>query len=180
MQTEVFLDLDGTLVNLVQGLCRYHKIPNPYYDAANLGRYDIRHIVGFSQKAFWGVLDHDFWVDLEWMPDGRAILAEILKYVDIKHVTILTAPTGFSGCIEGKISWVNKELPGVKYFVGNRKEAIAAPTKLLIDDHDDNIDAWIGAGGPAIQVPRPSNRLHPISTLNYVKTQLKTYFKGVK
>ena len=173
---EVFLDLDGVLVDLVSGLCRYHKIENPFNDPKNYGRYDVRHMAGMSSESFWGVLDHDFWLDLDWTDFGRSILNEVLKYVPVKQVTILTAPTGFPGCVDGKISWVNKHLPRFNYFVGRNKKAIAGPNKLLIDDHDVNIDEWTEAGGPAIHVPLLSNRLYHLPTLSYVKEKLENYF----
>lgn len=155
---EVFLDLDGVLVDLVGGLCRYHKIQNPYIHSANLGKYNLREIVGMSSEEFWGRLDHDFWLDLEWMYDGRSILETILNWTD--RITILTAPTGFKWCAEGKIAWLKKHLPKFRYLIGQGKEAIAAPDKFLIDDYDKNIDLWRINGGYAIQIPRPWNRLH--------------------
>lgn len=173
---EVFLDLDGVLVDLVKGLCKYHQVVNPLEDPKNYGRYDIRHMIGVSQESFWGVLDHDFWLDLDWTPFGPSILTEVLKYVPMEQVTILTAPTGFPHCVDGKISWINKHLPKFNYFVGRKKAVIAGFNKLLVDDHDDNVDEWVAAGGPAIQVPLLSNRFHGIPTLSYVKAQLEIYF----
>jgi len=173
---QVFLDLDGVLVDLLGGLLRYHKIKNPYDNPENHGRYDVRHLVGMSPQEFWGVLDQDFWLDLEWMPDGRAILAEILKYVKPEQVTILSKPTGFPHCTEGKELWIKKDMPGFNYLIGMRKEPIAGPGKLLVDDHDDNVDKWVKAGGVAVQVPLLSNRWHKLPTLPHVKEQLEYYF----
>ncbi len=175
MQKEVFLDLDQVLVDLVTGVCKYHKMENPYLKPENYGRYDIRGMVGMSYAEFWGALDHDFWLDLEWMPDGKEILQLVLSYVKRSQITILTAPTGFQYCADGKIAWIKKNLPGFNFLIGPRKDSVAAPNKLLIDDHDSHIDKWM-INGPALQVPRLSNRLYDQPTIPFMEHCLEIYF----
>jgi 5'(3')-deoxyribonucleotidase len=180
MKTQVFLDVDGVLADLVKGIAAYFKIPNPYDNPANLGNYHLDKILGMDADSFWGPLGYDFWENLDFMDDAHAILFRVFHHVTDKQVTLLTSPISTPGCAEGKLSWVRKKLPKFhrRTLVGSNKEAIAAPGKLLIDDYDRNVDAWIEAGGPAIQVPRPWNRLHNIPTLDYVANELKRYFDG--
>lgn len=178
MKTEVFLDLDGVLVDLVGGVSKFYGVPQPFLNPANHGKYYLDKILGIKPEDFWSPLGYDFWSTLEWMPDATEILFRLFHYVDHKQSTLLTSPISTEGCVEGKCHWIRKHMPrwSRRFLIGSGKEAIAGPGKLLIDDYDQNVDKWIEAGGPAILVPRPWNRLHALPTLTYLSTELKRYF----
>lgn len=183
MKTEVFLDLDGVLVDLVNPICAFHGKCYPYHEGSpHRGNYHMDKIFEMDGKDFWSPLGFDFWYNLPLMEDAHAILFRIFHHVTEKQVTLLTSPISTDGCVEGKAKWIRTYMPKLsrRFLIGSGKEAIAAPGKLLIDDYDRNVDAWIEAGGPAIQVPRPWNRLHGINTLDYVATELKRYFDASK
>lgn len=179
MKIEVFLDLDGVIADLVKGVASFYGVPNPYLNPNNLGNYHLDQIFGMTPADFWKPLDYDFWYSLEFMPDALQIMGNIFRYIDEKSTTILTSPISTLGCVEGKAAWIRKNMSrwGRRFLIGSGKEAIAAPNKLLIDDYDKNVDAWVLAGGPAILVPRPWNSLHAISTLDYVGNELHRFFK---
>lgn len=178
---EVFLDLDGVLVDFVKGACKLHKVVNPYDDPKNHGKYDICGLINIPQKEFFAPMGHDFWANLEWLPDGPEIIGLILSHVNTDQVTLLTSPIKTPGCTGGKIDWIEKNLPQWKrkFLIGPGKETIAGPNKLLIDDYDVNIDKWSLKGGHAIQVPRVMNRLHGSSrnAVKHVQYCLGSYFK---
>jgi len=175
--TQVFLDLDGVLVDFISGACKHHGVTNPYLNPVNHGQVDLAPLLGMSNEAFWGGMGYDFWANLPWLDTGREILKAIYAYVPIERITILTSPIQTPGCAEGKIAWIKNNLYAFrrKFFVGPPKEVIAAPGKLLIDDFDKNVDKW-QVNGPVIQVPALWNRFHAIPTVNYVKAQLEIYF----
>jgi len=180
MKIEIFLDLDGVLVDLVAGICKHFNCDDPYSNEVNLGNYHLDKIFNMTPNEFWSPLGYDFWAKLDWMTGASAILGRLVRYVPEKQITLLTSPVATPGCVDGKLYWVRKNMPRFtrRILVGSGKEAIAAPGKLLIDDYDKNVDAWIEAGGPAIQVPRPWNRLHALPTLNYVTNELHRYFNA--
>lgn len=183
-QVEVFLDLDNVLVDFVNGACRHHNVENPYLNPDNHGKYNMEKLIGMDCKAFFCGMDFDFWSKLEWMEDGQDIVGMVLRYVSFDQITILTSPIATSGCVDGKIHWVRNYLPMLKrsFFIGPNKHKIAGPDKLLIDDHNVNVDNWLTrkdgtpTGGHAIQVPRITNRLHGVETLSHVKRELENYF----
>jgi hypothetical protein len=174
---EVFLDLDGVLVDFVKGACKLHGVENPYLNPVNHGKYNMETLIHIDSKIFFDKMGHDFWANLEWLPDGREIIEAILKYVSPEQVTLLTSPIKTLGCTSGKMDWIEKNLPQWKrsFLIGPNKHKIAGPGKLLIDDYDINVDKW-SVNGPAIQVPRVMNRLHDMHTLSYVKTKLAEFF----
>lgn len=185
MRTEVFLDMDGVITDFQQGCCDFYKILNPYDNPNNLGKYEISDLIGIPRDMFYAGMNQQFWANLKWTPHGKQILVEILRYVDEKQVTLLTAPLRTAGCMEGKVDWIRSNMQrwSRRFLMGPAKWAIAAPGKLLIDDCEDNVDNWIThpdsklpTGGHAILVPLRSNKLHKLDPVEWVRCRLKEYF----
>ena len=91
--------------------------------------------------------DFDWWVKLEWMPDGR----ELWDYIRVFNPYILTAPMKQEGSKEGKSAWVKKnlQLPNgnqpEKVILNSKKYLYAnvGPTmNILIDDMTKNTVPW--------------------------------------
>jgi hypothetical protein len=105
----------------------------------------------FNDKNFWDPINnagYDFWVNMEWMPDGNDLWTVISKYNPI----LLSAPSRNNDSRVGKFDWVQRELPGVELILrsASRKREFAAPNHILIDDRPDNIQGWIEDGGEGI------------------------------
>jgi hypothetical protein len=105
----------------------------------------------FNDKNFWDPINnagYDFWVNMEWMPDGNDLWEVISKYTPI----LLSAPSRNNDSRVGKFDWVQRELPGVELILrsASRKREFAAPNHILIDDRPDNIQGWIEDGGEGI------------------------------
>jgi 5'(3')-deoxyribonucleotidase len=93
-------------------------------------------------------------------------------------ICILTGPTKDPECLAGKYEWITTVLPPYlhrQYLIGPRKQFCAHPEALLIDDSDDNVKAFRGAGGHAILVPRPWNSLHALNTTEYLQREFGRY-----
>jgi 5'(3')-deoxyribonucleotidase len=77
-----------------------------------------------------------------------------------EHICVLTSPVDTPGAVEGKVDWIRHNMPDYRrrFFVGPPKHLVAASHIRLVDDHDDNVDAFVAAGGRATLVPRPWNR----------------------
>lgn len=164
MINKVYLDMDGVLANFHKGV--YDIFKQSY-------KYDI----SLSTWNFWeswdeqttredvnNKCDTNFWANLDWMHDGCGIFEEIVKYFNVEQIYILTNPVvGGAGTATGKMLWVEKHLPEfVKRIIITQapKGLLAKPNTLLIDDNDSYVEEFIVAGGDAILVPRPWNKLH--------------------
>ncbi len=134
---KIYCDMDGVLTN-------FNKA---YFDLTGVD------ITGqhFNDKNFWDPINdagYDFWVNMEWMPDGNDLWKVISKYNPI----LLSAPSRNNDSRVGKFDWVQRELPGVELILrsASRKREFAAPNHILIDDRPDNIQGWIEDGGEGI------------------------------
>lgn len=157
MITQLFLDMDGVLINWDKAVCDWFGVP-PW----NPSKWEIPYteIFGFDSKEFWKQLDYkDFWANLPWYDDGRQILAlcEPFKPVILSHGRV---PQAYAG----KVEWLHRELPNVvhegRYLLsGIRKDYVSHPGAVLIDDADHNCKAWEKKKNPgkAICYPRPWN-----------------------
>lgn len=157
-QTVVLFDMDGVLADFVGGALSVHKAVIPRHQVP----WDFMSHIGFSgggDPAFWRPLENaDFWANLRPCADGMEAFGQIERRVGRDRIGILSSGLCPGSC-DGKRAWLTKHLPHYarRAIFGTAKELLAAPCKLLIDDHDPNVDAWRGCGGKAVLVPRPWN-----------------------
>ena len=169
MKKRIMLDVDGILANFVAGAAAFHG-----KDPASFSSGDIVETWGFTASDFWNPLGYDFWANLPVYDTAEEVVDICQKAVGPENVCLLTSPCATRGCAEGKIEWVRKHFPQFKrrVLVGEAKEFCASPTSMLVDDHDNNIDAFHRAGGWVFLYPRPWNRnrgliLPPTELLTY-------------
>ncbi len=129
--------MDGVLVDFNEG---YFKLTGHKLD----GTYR-------TDERFWDPINeagYDFWINLKWMSDGRKLWSHIEKF----NPELLSAPSRQPDSRIAKHDWVKRELPGVHFILrsAKNKKEFASPTSILIDDREDNINDWIGAGGIGI------------------------------
>ena len=134
---KIYCDMDGVLIDFDKG---YLKLTGHQLDGEHR-----------TDTNFWDPINaagYDFWVNLEWMNDGKELWNYIKKY----NPSILSAPSRQDESRVAKHDWVNKELPGTQLLLRNakHKKDFASPTSILIDDRIDNIEGWTGAGGIGI------------------------------
>lgn len=169
-----FLDLDGVLVNFVGGACRHHRVATPYTRPESLGEWDCVKLLGMDDGQFWRGLGFDFWRLLDWMPDGRDILAVVENTFGMDNVCLLTSPSDNHGSVEGKRAWVKFHTPSYfrRLIVGSAKEFMAGPDRILIDDSPVNVGKFTASGGTALLVPRPWNHRHELEAVATVRDEL--------
>ena len=184
----VYLDLDDVLVDFMKGLHKALSIPYNYFNYPyKKGDWDILghqiilndELVTFEQCD--ACCDMAFWINLEWMHDGRDILRTIMDKSGLDKVYLLTAPMPNLESASGKMMWVYENLPiYLKRTIITQapKHLLARPDTLLIDDKDENVDGFREAGGKAILINRPWNRGH----LNADKTvqMLQEFLERIK
>ena len=164
--TKCLLDMDGVLANFVAGMCSRHGRTSPYLDPANFGNFEMAEPWGMDQDTFWSVADLEFWVGLPVLDGAYALVAGLEHIFGRENICILSAPPKESvDCVRGKLLWLKEHFGDYanSFLMGPKKEFCAAPNHLLVDDYDRNVDKFRAAGGSAVQVPRPWNRLHKLS-----------------
>lgn len=147
---KIYCDMDGVLIDFDKGYLELtgHKLDGEHRTDTN----------------FWDPINaagYDFWINLEWMGDGKELWDYIKKY----QPKILSAPSREEVSRVAKHDWVHKELPDTQLLLRNakHKKDFATPDSILIDDRIDNINGWIEAGGVGI---------HHINTVDTIE-QLK-------
>lgn len=145
--------MDGVLVNFIKG----------YYDLTG------RDITGTynTDREFWLPIDEaglDFWVNLEWKPDGKKLWDYIKKY----NPELLSSPSKQNESRVGKRQWVERELPGVHLILrsAHKKQEFANPNAILIDDRDTNVEEWVAAGGIGILHTSADETIKELKQLN--------------
>lgn len=185
----VYLDCDGLFADFVTGILKAMKISFPGYDAWPWGRvFDIFPLIGSNWAEASKFCDAAFWANLSWMPDGAAIYGEVFTRFLVDETMLLTKPMDHDGSYSGKAQWVTEHMPELRRrFVPThiaKSEFACGPNSLLIDDSQENCEAFGRAGGSAILVPRPYNENDGIfyngNTVLYVADQLNQWMEMVK
>ena len=150
---KIYCDMDGVLVNFIKG----------YFDLTG------RDITGTynTDREFWLPIDEaglDFWVNLEWKPDGKKLWYYIKKY----NPELLSSPSKQNESRVGKRQWVERELPGVHLILrsAHKKQEFANPDSILIDDRDTNVEEWRNAGGIGILHTSANDTIKQLQQLN--------------
>jgi 5'(3')-deoxyribonucleotidase len=165
--TRAFLDIDGVLADFTAGVHKKLGIPFDYnkwpYKFGPEGWY-FHEEIGMTFNQLSDICDFDFWANLPWCPDGKAILDAVLGLVQPDQITLLTMPMPHVMSASGKVAWIENHMPDFKWRMMiclDKKRILAqVPDAILIDDCQKNIDQWRAAGGRAVLVPRPWNNLY--------------------
>jgi hypothetical protein len=150
---EILLDCDGVLADFVTSAARVHgKSPK-------ILSWDFWEQWGISPEEFWAPLaTRDFWLGLEpykWATEFLGALKQL------GPVTICTAPMHLNTeiCVGAKLDWLESYF-GIRpedVMIGRKKYLMASPSRVLIDDSDENVGLFWQHGGSAILFPQPWN-----------------------
>lgn len=158
------LDLDGVLINFIEGWERHHsiKLNKPW----PVGVYDMPKVYDFPKEHFWDGIGEDFWVGLNFMPDAQNIIAIIEAYFPIDKICLISRTPYYEGShamgASGKIGWIERHMPQYldRFLLGPAKHFLATPNNVLIDDWDKNASDFTRCGGHGILYPRLWNSRH--------------------
>ena len=84
-----------------------------------------------------------FWAEMSWTERGKELWKMLKPYKPI----ILSSPGKFLYAPAGKNTWMNKNLPGIQYFLEEDKWHYVERNTVLIDDMEKNVRDWDAAGG---------------------------------
>jgi hypothetical protein len=153
-QYKLYCDMDGVIVDFEHGYNRLTGRDAPGFSSP------------YDKNEFWDAITKagaEFWADLEWMPDGQ----QLWDYIKQFNPKLLTAPSMDPSSKEGKLQWIEKNIPGTKaiFKQAKYKQELASPNAILIDDRKDNIERWIEAGGIGIRHTSASSTIKKLKQL---------------
>jgi 5'(3')-deoxyribonucleotidase len=158
--------MDGVLVDFATAAFKLHGVSYTKYPPGWL--WDIVGAINsispqpISEEDFWGQMDEYFWATLPKTDMCDELVSKVAACFGCDNIWLLTS-SGSPESQRGKIRWVRNNLPKFlhdKVIISSAKQFCAAPLTLLIDDCDENVDAFREAGGEALLVPRAWNSSH--------------------
>jgi hypothetical protein len=156
---KIYCDMDGVLVDFKTGWENFmgDKLGAP--------------LIGAARTEFWkrfrnkikekGTTETDFWAELPWMKDGKALWS----YIRPHSPTILSAPTVNPESKVGKKIWLKNKVGSVPAILDYDKSKYATPNSILIDDRKDFIDKWVASGGIGILHKNTSQTIKQLKDL---------------
>ena len=155
---QIYCDMDGVLTDFEKRFVTLLQQEGPkYYSKAIIAQVTRpKHFEKLEgQEEFWRFIDQyiglEFWSEMEWMPNGKALWEFIQPYSPI----ILTSPSEDNTSRLGKRLWVREHLvpaPPVEFRFGEAKSDFANENAILIDDKPSNLEAFTSKGGIALEV----------------------------
>jgi 5'(3')-deoxyribonucleotidase len=150
----IFLDLDGPMVDFHGGVFKlFGENPSDHNGLAH-------EVLGVPKGEVWKRVykaGEKFWVNLEPTPWARELYNELGR---ADEVVICTSPSHIPAGSSGKVKWMKKFFNGNfrDYILTSRKECLAKPGDILVDDMEKNTDLFTEKGGNGLLFPRPWNR----------------------
>lgn len=173
---KALLDLDGVLCDFHTAMCKALSLSMP--DPWPSPQPCLFKALGLIETSeLWETFDNEyFWANLDWTADGKQILAIVEDFFGPENVCIATTPTRNPRCAAGKVRWIQRCIPAYsrRFFIGPPKYFAAAPTNILIDDSDSNINLFRQHAGLGILVPRPWNTACDLPTLPTLSQRLSS------
>jgi 5'(3')-deoxyribonucleotidase len=154
MKPIILLDMDGVVCDFVSAACVACGHPGHAVTG-----WDFNTDFGMTMTEFWAAIDAQgltFWRDLKEYPGFWRMYRELVKQAD---VIFLTTPSQSPYCISGKLQWLQERFGQDfrDFSFTPRKELLAGPDRILIDDSDSNIATFAAHGGRTILWPQPWN-----------------------
>lgn len=141
METFNFVDMDGVIANVSEGLQTSLGLPivppTDYNWCADL--------------VDWSLLNAGFW-------EGLPVYEDTLIEMQSLENTIILTHCFSVDAIIGKRKWLDRYWPGIEMINLADKWLIAGPGRCLWDDYPVQIEQWNEAGGMGILIERAWNR----------------------
>jgi 5'(3')-deoxyribonucleotidase len=154
MSKIILLDLDGVLIDFISGCL---KVLGRHEKHDDIKSWNFYREWGISDEEFWEKCSvPGFWYNLELYPWAKEFYSSLKKHGD---VVISTSPSSHPLCTQEKIAFCQDKL-GIKrrdIMVGGRKELMARPGRILIDDYIENINNFNKNIGTGLLFKQPWN-----------------------
>ena len=160
---KIYVDMDGVVADFEKR----------FEDLAGMGANEFKDKYG--TKEFWDLIDEkhkvSFWRGIEPMIDAQTLMDFVSKH----DYEMLTAPSIKKQSVIGKSLWIKDKTgklfpstPKVNYKSAKQKHLIKPKLTafdILIDDKQDTIDRWNGAGGTGILHTSANNTITQLEKL---------------
>ncbi len=170
-----FIDMDGVIADFHEGVIQRFGVDRMRFIGCELPLpWDwVWSYLGIKEPDFWRQIDESFWSELP----KTAEADEVMSLVEARfgdQVYILSNPGPNPSAVAGKMRWIRRYYPQYekRVLLGAPKHACAAEGRLLIDDAEHNIDAFVEHGGHGLLVPRMWNRYHDRVAIDELRGQL--------
>lgn len=172
-----YIDMDGVLVDFVEGVCKAKNVENPY-TTTTFRDYGIEKVLG---KDMWEGLEQDFWANLSKSAIADDVINACVNFFGLDHCYIATSPTLNIGCASGKKAWIKQHYPEFyeKVIIIKDKYLLAKPTAVLIDDSDGKIADFRASGGYGYLIGRPWNTTKTSQPIDIEIDRLKKFFWSI-
>jgi hypothetical protein len=195
MIKRLFLDLDDTLNSFTLpvlamlgcnvGHFDYHKYPHEVgYDIMEAyAKLKPRGAKTLTIPQFWDSIPREMWASVPRSLECELILDLADSHFGRRNICLLTSPTKDPNCLAGKADWIQGNMPSFlwrQFLIGPRKYFCAREDSLLVDDSDEQVNAFRAHGGNAILVPRPWNSLHGTNTTDHLISEFRYYLGSDK
>ena len=174
MEKILYVDLDGVLVNFIEGWMDHYSIQ----DRKTVTKWNFGEDYGLDRKDFYRSITSlpiSFWSNLtptSWAFDLIERLAEGFDFLNVERIMFLSHSVS-EDCRVGKQLWVNKHFPElgdslITVSDSKLKSKFANVNCTLIDDKFQNCVDFHKAGGKSFLFARPWNRVLPCDTENTI------------
>jgi 5'(3')-deoxyribonucleotidase len=170
---KIILDMDEVLVDFVGGMARHHGTTRQKLrQKQKPGVWEMHRTLGISANTMWRPIYKSglaFWLTLEplpWIDD----LIEMVETFDVEW-HIVSSPSLAADSYFGKTCWLKNYFGHDfdRFAITPHKHLFAKPGTILIDDKDENVEAFREAGGRGIVFPTKGNSEHAVvDPLGYV------------
>lgn len=156
MARTILLDVDGVLCNFIDGIIKSKGLDITHDEWVN---WNHHRYLGMTDEEFWDITrSPEWWLNLQPYPWASDL---ILVFNDLFDVVYCTSPSLDSSCPSQKVEWLRRQgfMSNSRndYVIAPKKELLARPDAILIDDSHENCDKFRLAGGKAIVFPQPWN-----------------------
>lgn len=183
----IYLDLDGVCVDFAMRVAKLVEHLSPGTVArVDDGHGDVFAASGLEPTRIWDMIDahgNDFWHKMPAFPWFEALYHALDS---IAPVVYCTATSQSQHSASGKVLWLQEHHSRAfrNYTLGPLKHHVAGPGRILIDDRQDNVDAFVGSdglwtGGASLLFPDrvTAFRLYNQGTLvREIATKVRTIF----
>jgi len=183
-----FLDCDGVISDFIGGCLKL--VGKTYKDQFEFMRkpfsWSLSELFApLDESELLSKMDVDFWENLEPYPWAKDLVEYLGKR--FKDDLVLCTSAGYLGgdhnyfakAVAGKEKWILKHFPqfATRTIICFRKEYLASPYHLLIDDSEPTVRKFVNNNGIGVLFPQDWNSLysHLADPLSYIKNMMETF-----
>jgi len=162
----ILLDLDGVCVDFFNSALSLHGRQDLSENWPE-GLWDMEEALGLTIQEFLDPIHNmgaDFWANLRTYSHSEELWKTCNEFA---HTYICTAQTKCGTSAHGKVKFVQKWFSELgcperadDIIITKRKQLLAMPGVVLVDDRDRNCEDFTSHGGHGILFPAHTNSLH--------------------